>query len=119
VLDSLRVYRESVAIRPEVTIRTTTGDDGAHAASVVSGYGADPASAVRSLTRCARTEARAYLGDHPGPPCVFDVVGVTLVAGKVPDDRPEAERHAVRDGWAAIGTMIVVPAGAAGRRAAG
>jgi hypothetical protein len=102
-------------MRPEVMLRTTTGDDGGQALSVVSGYGPDPAAAIRSLAQCARTEARVYLGDHP--PCVFDVVAVTLVAGKVPDDRPDAERHVVRDGWAAIGTMLIVPAAA--RRAAG
>ena len=81
----------------------------------MAGYGADPAAAVRSLTRCARAEARIYAGEHPGPH-VFDVQGVTLVAGKVPDDRAE-ERHAQTDGWAAIGTMVISLA--ATHRAAG
>lgn len=102
-------YREHmVTMRPEVTLRTTTGDDGGQALSVVAGYGPDPAAAIRSLTQCAKTEARVYLGDHP--PCTFEVLGVSLVAGKVPDDRPDTERHAVRDGWAAIGTMVIASA---------
>ena len=108
-------------VRPDVTIRTTTGDDGDRmAATVVAGYGPNPAAAIRDLTRCAQAAA-AGLGDG-GP---FEVIGVRLVAGEVPDNdalraEPTAReaRRATRPGWCAYGTLTAL-ALLAGRRAAG
>jgi hypothetical protein len=55
-------------------LQTTVGGNEGQEPTVVSGGGTD-------LAR--------------GTSCVFKVVGVQSVSGKVPDDRPGAERHAV------------------------
>jgi hypothetical protein len=119
-----RAYR--VCVRPELTIRTTIAQDDGQAAAVVVGYGTDPASAVRDLTRCARVAAR----ELPGGVGAHEVVGVRLTAGNVPDNDAlrdagasgihEAKRARV-PGWVAYGTLAVavVSAEAAARRAAG
>jgi hypothetical protein len=100
-------------IRPEVTIRTTTNGDGGQAPTVVAGYGTDPAAAVRDLTSCAKAAARELLRSGAGQQ--FEVIGVRLVAGEVPDNASD-DRRATRPGWAAYGTLTAVAA-AAGRRA--
>jgi hypothetical protein len=103
-------------MRPEVTIQTTTTvGDGGQAPTVVAGYGTDPAAAVRDLTSCARSVARELLMSGAGQR--FEVIGVQLVAGEVPDNASD-DRRATRPGWAAYGTMVAV-AEVADRRAAG
>ncbi len=96
-----------------MTIRTTTDGDGSDAPTVVAGYGPDPAAAVRDLTRCARSAARQLIGSRPYDR--FEVIGVRLVAGEVPDNTSDA-RRATRPGWAAYGTLTAVTA-TADRRA--
>jgi hypothetical protein len=109
-------------VRPELTIRTTVGQDDGQAAAVVVGYGTDPASAVRDLTRCARAAAR----ELPGGVGAHEVVGVQLTAGNVPDNDAlrEAGASGIREakrarvpGWVAYGTIQIRAVSA--RRATG
>jgi hypothetical protein len=98
-------------LRPEVTLRTTTGDDGGQAPTVVAGYGLSPAAAIRDLERTAKATVRAM---PAGPAAAYEVLGVQLAAGQVPDNH--GERGATVAGWAAYGTLAEVTR--ASRRAA-
>jgi hypothetical protein len=72
---------------------------------VVAGYGRDPALAIRDLAKCARVTAWDMTA---GPGDQFEVIGVRLVSGQVPDNT-STERHATTPGWAAYGTLLVRP----------
>jgi hypothetical protein len=92
----------------DLNMRTTSG--GEHdfgAAQVVVGYGIDPAAAVSSLRHAAKSAALAMVDG-----LAYEIVGVTLTAGQVPDvSRVAAElgaRHATIAGWVAYGTLRAV-----------
>jgi len=101
----ITAYRLGMPLGPDVTLRTTTYGHSIDDAKVVAGYGRDPGLAIRDLAKCARVTARDLVteGDQ------FEVIGVTLVAGQVPDNT-STERHATAPGWAAYGTLIRRPA---------
>jgi hypothetical protein len=106
VRGGLLSYREGVSSHDRVPIRTTTDDHGGGLAVVVAGYGIDPGAAVRDLTRVARGAARELNGASPAG---YEVVGVQLAAGEVPDNHRDA-RTDTRPGWCAYGTLQAAPA---------
>jgi hypothetical protein len=88
------------AFGPEVGM-TTTADVPAEGAKVVAGYGFEPGLALRDLRKLASIEAGAAHADGDR----WDVVGISLTPGPVPDHQA-GEKGATRSGWCAIGTLI-------------
>jgi len=84
---------------------STTAGAPADGAKVVVGYGREPSLALRDLRKIASIEAGSAHADGNR----WDVTGITLVPGPVPDHT--GERGATTGGWVAYGTLT--------RRAAG
>lgn len=78
---------------------STTAGAAAEGAKVVAGYGREPGLALRDLRKIASIEARSAHADSDR----WDVTGITLVPGPVPDH--SGERGATVGGWVAYGTL--------------
>jgi hypothetical protein len=89
---------------PKVALRTTTDDRAIEGAKVVAGYGREPWLAIRDLSKLARITARDDAADGDR----FEVIGVTLTAGPVPDNTT-TQKGATTQGWVAYGTLVKHP----------
>jgi hypothetical protein len=86
---------------PDVVLRTTTDDRSIAGAKVVAGYGREPWLAIRDLSKLAKITARDDAADGDR----FEVIGVTLTAGPVPDNTT-TQKGATAPGWVAYGTLV-------------
>jgi hypothetical protein len=84
---------------PEVGMTTT--DTPVDGGKVVAGFGFEPGLALRDLRKLASLEAGSA---HAGG-ARWDVIGISLTPGPVPDHNADV-KGATRPGWCAMGTLI-------------